>query len=787
MVTRLAKLIVQSDLVAGEAFRLSDRVVGLRERALRWQETQVAYIGQRLAPAIQGLAECPPEMPWAARKAQMLASIIRRAAPLIHEDELIVGYNFSGGDDQQWLEMAMCDQPRRDKLPAYLAQGILSDEQITRTLSTMEGIAGKVPSGSYVPGPEPRAARAPHEGLYWCGATAYNHTVVGYERVLESGYLALRDEVRERLERLTVTSADDLRARMVLVSMLTVAEAASEIGTRYAEAARADQESCDDPERLRELRALVGILDQVPARPARTFHEALQSLWFAHIINTWEDGINANSLGRLDQILYPFYRRDIDEGRLTRAEAFELLCCLWVKLYRDYDVQQVALGGVDADGNDAANELTYMMLDVTDVLDFVRCLSVRLHSGSPRPLLRRSLELVGKGNGIPFFFNDDVLVPALVDSGVDVRDARDYAAIGCVEITVPGKANPHAVSNRLNLLKCLELALNDGRSMTTGEVLGPSTGAAAEMACLEDVVAAYEAQVAHAVHSMTRETLRLWMKQTLTAPMPYKSLLTEGCLESGRDFNDGGALYDYHESMPMGIPNVADSLAAIDQVVFTERLLSLIDLVEELRSDFPRESVRLALLNRAPKFGNDEDAVDTLAARVFEHYCDLMREISDTYGMTFVAQPFTFLWLVDAGRLTAATPDGRRSGDNLAYSVSPMQGRDFRGLSALVNSLSKLPQHLAAGSTSAIIEAEPVLFAEENLDYLVSLLQTAIEKGVGQLQFNVVSADTLRKAQAEPEKYRNLAVRVSGFSQRFCLLSKDIQDHIIARTKHASL
>jgi formate C-acetyltransferase len=217
--------------------------------------------------------------------------------------------------------------------------------------------------------------------------------------------------------------------------------------------------------------------------------------------------------------------------------------------------------------------------------------------------------------------------------------------------------------------------------------------------------------------------------------------------------------------MPMGIPNVADSLAAIEKLVFQEGLLTLADLVDELRQDYPHETVRLALLNRAPKYGNDEDAVDTLAARVFRHYCDLMRQVSETYHMPFFAQPFTFLWLVEAGQRTAATPDGRRRGENLAYSISPMQGRDSKGLSALINSLARLPQRMAAGSTSAIVEAEPVLFAGENLDQLL----------------------TLRKAQAEPEKYRNLAVRVSGFSQKFCLLDKELQDHIIARTKHGRL
>jgi pyruvate-formate lyase len=379
-----------------------------------------------------------------------------------------------------------------------------------------------------------------------------------------------------------------------------------------------------------------------------------------------------------------------------------------------------------------------------------------------------------------------VLVPALVNQGIAPADARDYAAIGCVEITIPGKANPHAVSHRINLLKCLELALNDGQSLTTGAQVGPHTGTPETLANLEAVWAAYEQQVTHFTQMMCRETVRLSAGAALTAPMPYKSLLTQGCLEQGRDFNDRGALYDFHESMPMGIPNVADALAAIEVLVFEQDLLTLPELVAQMQENFPDEPLRQALLNRAPKFGNDDAVVDGLAARVFRAYCDLLRDMSQTFDIPFFAQPFTFLWLVEAGERTGATPDGRRRGENLAYSVSPMQGRDWKGLTALMNSLARLPQQLAAGSTSAIVETEPVLFAGENLDHLVALLQTAIQTGVGQLQFNVVNAETLLRAQAEPEKYRNLAVRVSGFSQRFCLLSKEIQDHIIARTKHTS-
>lgn len=766
-------------------FPMNERTTRLRERAFRWKETQQHRIGQRLIPALRALGG-GSHPSWTSLKSRMLVNIIEQSEPVIEEDELLVGYNYFGSDDEQWIEVSLPKPANgtKEKIRSYLEIGQIAPGEIEFTLNTLEHIDQMLPPTTDLTQRPDSILLAEQEGIFWCYGTPENHTVLGYEKVLQKGFEGLADEVRQRLVNLDPA---EIEKHEFLKSLLAVSESAANLGRRYANKVREVQNQGADPQRTAELSRLAQVLDQVPAQPARTFYEAVQSLWFAHIINTWEDGINANSLGRLDQILYPYYRKDIDEGRLTREEAFDLLCCLWIKLYRDYDVQQSVVGGVTPQGQDGTNELSYLMLDVTQVLDFVRCLSVRLHKHSPPALIRRSLEIVSAGKGIPFFFNDEVMVPALVNSGIAVEDARDYAAIGCVEITIPGKANPHAVSNRINLLKCLELALNNGRSMVTGHVLGPATGEPEQMTCLEDVIRAYETQVEYFVHPMIQETLRLQAHYRQARPMPYKSLLTEGCLEKGRDFNDRGAKYDYHESMPMGIPNVADSLAAIQKFVFDEQKYSLVELVEELRLNYPHETIRQEMLRRAPKYGNDNDAVDTLAARVFRHYCDLMNTISQQYQVPFFAQPFTFLWLVEAGERTGATPDGRKQGENLAYSISPMQGRDTAGLTALINSLAKLPQRLAPGSTSAIVEIEPALFSDSNIGALEILLRTAVEKEVGQLQFNVVSVETLRKAQADPEHYQNLAVRVSGFSQRFCLLDHKLQEHIIARTKHGKL
>jgi formate C-acetyltransferase len=774
---------------------IETRIDFLKAQTLNWKEVQRPYIGRRLYHALKGLAQTNPSTPWMKRKAVMLASILENMQPEIHPRELVVGYNYYGSDDGQWLEVGLI--PRRGRalkeLQDYLSPGQLSEAEIAFIISALKKTESDLSHPAYYLETPPEYTQAEQEGLICAWATPENHTVIGYEKVLRLGFRGICEEIEKSLQELDWSNPAAPERKLLLESALRVAEAACGLGRRYAQKAREllaeSQGESYDPQCIADLEAILTCTSQVPENPARTFHEAVQSLWFAHIINTWEDGINANSLGRIDQILYPYYQRDLESGRIDETQARELLACLWLKLYRDYDVQQVTLGGVDSRGSDATNALTYLMLDVTESVDLIRCMGVRLHRHSPERLLQRCLEIVGRGKGVPFFFNDDALVPALTASGISIEDARDYANIGCVETTIPGKANPHAVSNRINLLKCLELALNDGVSLTTGVQVGPQTGKVETMHGLVDVMSAYQQQVEHFLTLACFQSNRCELTHSLTRPMPYKSMLTAGCLESGRDFNAGGALYNYHETMALGIPNVADSLAALDELVYAadggkEKKYSLGEIVAQMKANFPDEHLRRELQQDPPKYGNDDETVDRYAAWAFEGFCDALLCQRSVWGQGYFAQPFTFLWHLEMGAKTGATPDGRRSGEIFAYSLSPMQGRDRSGLTAVLNSLARLPHHRAAGSTSAIIELDPQLFESENLPLLVRFLQTAVQKGVGQLQFNVVTEETLRKAQADPDSYQNLAVRVSGFSQRFCLLSKELQDHIIARTKH---
>jgi len=769
-----------------EAQLLSARVAALRESVLNDDDDlniPRAGIVTRSYRATEGL-------PAIRRKARALADVIRNYPVRIDEHELIVGY-------QHHNSFAGFGFPEMDA-------GLTSKEGLEAYRQRVKGLdlAGDVKrelldAGEYWHACRRRStpdvsvpdyvSRDIAAGVFFGGGTCQGHTVPDYPKVIRIGFDGLAREVERKLASLDPTNPDDLERRAFLEALLEIARAAAELGLRHAEKARELARETTDPARRRELEEIAAMCERVPAHPARTFREALQSLWFCHMIMGWEDPINAHSLGRIDQYLYPYYARDLENGLLTREDALELMECLWLKFYKEYDVQQAVLGGQTPRGDDATNELTYICLDAADFLDLIRCMSVRVHKRTPTRLLRRALKMVSKGGGIPFFFNDEAIIPALLDKGIPLEDARDYAIIGCVEVTIPGRTNPHAVSHMMNLAKCLEFALNDGCDLRTGERVGPSTGNFEDFHSAEQLLAAYKKQFEHFARHAVEHSIIGELNQRRANPLPYHSLLTSDCIEKGRDLTDGGARFNYHSTCAIGIPNVADSIAAVKRLVFEEKAISPADLLSALMRNFDGcEELRQMLLKRAPKYGNDDDYVDLIAADVAEHYCRHMGGYRTPHDGTFFAHLFSFRWNVNpCGKNTNALPDGRKACEPLAYSISAMQGCDTSGLTALFKTLMKMPHHLAAGSSSIIIEIDPSLFRGGGLEKIVGLVKTAIDNGVGQMQFNVVTAETLERARRNPEKYRHVTVRVSGFSARFCTLDADMQDHIIARTKHA--
>ncbi len=757
-------------------YQLSDRAETLREEAVNGKHYMRRYSAQRNVYYTLGIAATRGKgLSNEEVIAEGIATVIDRFRPFIAPEELIVGFNY--GDAE--LEEKVLPKNDADGI-ALLQENGFSDAEIAEYFAVRDHAFD-----DYEKAPKPVFTKEEIEVQEERAGTGRcidaNHTVIGYEKVLKLGYEGLLREV----ETFEAENGDKPLYRSVKRLCL----AASAMGEKYAAEAERLLLAGDPAYNEADLRFIMETCRNVPRRPAKTFAEAVQALWFAHIINTWEDHINANSLGHLDQILYPYYKADIEAGRLTEKEAFEIVCCLWIKLYRDYDVQQSCIGGTSVDGKSLVNELSYMMLDATEQLDFIRCLSVRYSSVTEKEFLKRALEVVGHvQKGVPFFFNDDVMIPALMYKGIKKEDAYDYTQIGCVETVIPGKSNPHAVTGETNLLKAIEYVLGNGHSLMYPELCpGLATGELSEFTTFKKFREAVDQQIRRILELVCSKVVKLTAESYINTPRPYKALLTEGCLESGLDFNKHGALYDFYQVMLGGVPNLADSLAVIKKFVYDEHKYTLAELKEILLANFPDEAVRMEFINKAPKFGNDIDEVDGYACDIIDYACDVLDELSEVHGFSFHAQPFTFLWMVNHGRCSAASPDGRRAGEIIAYSVSPMQGRDFSGLTAVLNSISKLPTKRTPGTTSAIVEVDPKLFTDANIDMLTDILIACSSKGLSNVQFNTIDADTLIEAQKHPEKYNNLAVRVSGFSQKFNLISPELQNHIIGRTKHQCL
>jgi len=742
-------------------YKMTDRCEHLRTLAMS-DANKKEICMQKEFWMTKGMSECPTNDNMLAL-GYGIGSIIENHPPLINKGELIVGYNYCDEFDYAVGDVALM----KEFMPEQAEEYAVCFENIQRFT------VNKIPPYSQ----KERWLDDEWAAIGRCIDT--NHTVINYADVLALGFEGLIEKI-DGYEAQNGSSSLYTAARMIC-------EKACALGEKYAKEAIRMMENDDlTPEMKEELKQIAKVCRTVPAKPATTFWEAVQSLWFAHIINTWEDGINANSLGRLDQILYPYYQKDIEAGIITKEFAFELICCLWIKLYRSYDVQQSVVGGVTPDGSDAVNELSYMMLDATEELDFIRCLSVRYNQNTEKAFVRRALEVVGHlQKGVPFFFNDDVMIPSLTGAGIALEDARDYTQIGCVETVIPGKSNPHAVTGETNLLKALEYALLDGKSMMDDSIEpGIRTG---KITTYEELKKAVYLQIENILDVCCKIVLDHTKLSETAAPKPYKSLLTQGCMEQNKDFNNHGALYDYYQIMLGGVPNLADSMMVLKKFVFTDKKYTLDEVVAQLKADYPNELMRLEFLNKSPKFGNDIDEVDEIAAEIINVSCDILERLSEKYGLSFHPQPFTYLWMIDHGKQTGATPDGRHKGEVIAYSVSPMQGRDFNGFTPLINSLCKLPTTRTPGTTSAIVEVDPKLFTDNNIDKFTDIMFAAAEKGLSNVQFNVVDAETLMDAQKHPEKYNNLAVRVSGFSQKFNLLDEELQNHIIGRTKHTCM
>ncbi len=635
-----------------------------------------------------------------------------------------------------------------------------------------------------------------HEQAIADGSAEPGYMIADYPCALSEGLVAVADDLRARLVLYDEADPDHLRHVDSLRSMIISCEAVLTLAHRHADAADELASRTDDPQRRDELLDLARICRKVPAQPAETLHEAIQSLWLVHLGIYLECESVAFSLGRMDQYLFPFYRADVKAGRLTRQQALELIECLWIKLYENVHggighVQTVTVAGIKPDGEDGVNEMTWILQEATRELENVGpSVAGRIHSGTPDEYLHSILDTMRMGRYMPQVYNDDQMVPALVSKGIPLQDAREYGLIGCHEPTICGKGYFRSASwpGYVCFQEWLELALGNGSKLDTGECRGPRTGTAEQLGSFDQLWDAWRAQMADGVRRAVIRANRGEIVKWEQTPRPMMSALTQGCAEAALDFTEGGALYNMSGFQAFGLGTCVDSLAAIRALVYEEGELSLPELVDILRGNWERhEDLRLRMRRLMPHWGNDDDTVDLFAVRcvkALETEIDRYRNIR---GGPFILGLWSFWQHLGYGKTVAASADGRRHGEILSHSMGPTVGVAMGGPTAAIRSAGKIDTSRLANGGSLLLEFDPSLLrSEAGMQGVITLIRTYFSLGGIQLQLSSVSAEVLEDAVEHPERHRHLVVRMAGYCDYFTRQDAERQAFIIAREKHGS-
>ncbi len=630
------------------------------------------------------------------------------------------------------------------------------------------------------------------------------HTVLD-DKIYHKGFTDFKAAIQHSLDQLDYLNDPQAYAKQQeLEAMRICADALIRFAERHAEKARELAAQETDPERQAELEHIAQICTRVPAHAPQDFWEALQYYWFVHLgvtteLNPWD----AFNPGRLDQHLYPFYQRGLAEESLSPERARELLQCFWIKFNNQpappkvgvtaaesstyTDFAQINTGGVKEDGSDGVNEVTFMLLDVIEEMRLLQpSSSIQVSKKSPQRFIKRAARIIRTGFGQPSVFNADLIVQELVRQGKSVIDARNGGSSGCVEVGAFGKEN-YNLTGYFNMPKVLEITLNNGQDPRTGRKIGLETGAPTQFESFEALFEAYKKQLTHLIEVKVRGNNVIERLYATYMPVPFLSLLIDDCIATGKDYHDGGARYDTSYIQGVGIGTLTDALTAIKYHVFDQKTLSMAALLAALQDDFEgHERMRQMLLNKTPRYGNDDDYADAVMQAAFDAYFDAVDGRPNTRGGTYHINMLPTTVHVYFGSVIAATPDGRRAWTPLSEGISPVQGADRHGPTAVIKSVSKM-DHMRTGGTLLNQKFTPQLLEDdEGLDKLVHLIRTYFTLDGHHIQFNVVDAATLRAAQKQPEQYRDLIVRVAGYSDYFCDLTQELQEEIITRTAHQS-
>jgi len=631
---------------------------------------------------------------------------------------------------------------------------------------------------------------------------APGHTVLD-GKLYQQGLMDFKTRIAGEIARLDFTNDSQAwRKREQLTAMDISCDAVILFAGRHAELAERLAVQEQDVSRRLELLRIAEVCRHVPAHAPRDFHEALQSYWFCHLaIITELNGWDSMSPGHLDQHLVPFYEKGLAEGTLARESARELLECFFVKFnnhpsppkvgvtaaesgtYTDF--ANINLGGLLPDGSDGANEVSHILLDIIDEMHLLQPSSnIQLSRKSPDAFLKHALRVIRNGYGFPSIFNADSVVEEQLRQGKSLVDARAGGCSGCVEVGAFGK-EAYILTGYFNLVKLLELALHNGLDPRTGRQVGLHTGDPAAFFTFDDLYAAFEGQLRHSIEIKMAGNQLIEQMYAELMPAPFLSVLIDDCIGKGLDYNAGGARYNNTFIQGVGIGSITDCLSALKEQVFDSGRLPLAVLQDSLDSDFEgQELLRQRLLNRTHKYGNDDDYADDLMRRVFESFFAAVDGRPNSKGGEYRVEMLPTTCHVYFGSVVGATPDGRRAGMPLSEGISPVQGADRNGPTSVIKSAGKL-DHIRTGGTLLNMKFTPALVeGEEGIDKMANLVRSYFRMDGHHVQFNVVGAETLRAAQADPENHRDLIVRVAGYSDYFCDLSRELQDEIVTRTEH---
>lgn len=791
--------------------------------------------------------------PMITRRAEAFAHILRHIPIIIRDEELIVGSSTIAPRgcqtypefSYQWLEDELDTVETRSADPFYIAEE--TKQELREVHKYWKGKTTSELATSYM---APEAIKAIEHNIFTPGNYFYNgvgHVTVKYEEVLAIGYEGIMAKAQAELDRCQVGDHDYARRSHFLNAVILSCQAVMEYAQRYAALAEKMAAECSDPVRRNELEVIALNCSRVPAKGAGSFYEACQSFWFVQQLIQLESSGHSISPGRFDQYMYPYYKKDLENGNITREFAQELMDCIWVKLndlnkcrdaasaegFAGYSLfQNLIAGGQNKDGEDVTNDLSIMCIQASMHVHLPQpSLSVRVWNGSPHEFLIKAAELTRTGIGLPAYYNDEVIIPALQNRGLSLEDAREYNIIGCVEPQKAGKTDGWHDAAFFNMCRPLELVFSNG--MDKGELVGIPTGDVTKMTTFEEFYDAYKKQMDYCISLLVNADNAIDVAHAERCPLPFLSSMVDDCIKRGISVQEGGAVYNFTGPQGFGIANMADSLYAVRQLVYRDKKVSMEEYKEALVWNYgkgidsqtaadmtasilkemehqgctidetavksvletvlamkPSEDQKARfeeihhMIDEVPKFGNDIPEVDYFARDVAYTYTRPLQNYKNPRGGQFQAGLYPVSANVPLGGQTGATPDGRYAHTPVADGVSPSAGKDVNGPTAAANSVARLDHFIVSNGTLFNQKFHPsALAGREGLEKFTALIRSYFDQKGMHMQFNVVDRDTLLDAQKNPEKYKHLVVRVAGYSALFTTLSRSLQDDIIRRTE----